>query len=126
MNRMKPRFRSGVFLGVVAILLMFSLSWSIADATSDTNDRTRTVQSATLHKHVGEVLVFVADKGGRIWKLRGKLTDEAQILNENEEDLNSEALELGSVWVLKIEYPIHEGGLPEILEMKRIRPKAAE
>ncbi len=126
MNRMKPRFKSGVFLGLLAVLLMFSSSWSIANAASDPNDRTRTIQSATLHKHLGEILVFVADKGGRIWKIKGKLTDEAQILNENEEDLNSEALELGSVWVLKIEYPIHEGGLPEILVMKRIRPKAAE
>jgi hypothetical protein len=126
MDGVRSRSNLWVFSGLLAVLLMLSSSWSIANAASDRNDRTRTVNSATLHERVGETLVFVADRGGRIWKLKGKLDDQSQILNEKDDDLDLAALELGSVWALKIEYPIQEGGPLVIVEMKRIRPKAPE
>jgi hypothetical protein len=117
----------GIFSGLLlAVLLMFSLSWSTVVSASDPDGRTRTVEPATLHKRAGNTLVFVADRRGRIWTIKGRLSDQTQIFNEKEEEISAKGLGLGSVWAINLQYPAQEGGLPVILEMKRIRPKAPE
>jgi len=116
----------GIFSGLLVVLLIFSLSWSTAASASDPDSRTRTVNSATLHKRAGDTLIFVADRRGRIWTIKGELSDQTQIFNEKEEEINAERMDLGSVWQINLQYSAQEGGLPVILEMKRIRPKAPE
>ncbi len=108
---------------LLAVFLIFSSSKSPAALSSDRDDRTREINSATLYKRVGDILVFATDRGGRMRILRGKLSDQTQILDKNEEEIDARALKLGSVWRIKLEYPILEGELLIILEMRRIRPK---
>jgi hypothetical protein len=75
---------------------------------------------------MGNMLVFSADRGGRIWPIKVRLSDQSQVFNEEEEEIDQKALELGSVWTIKLAYPILEGRGFVILEMKRIRPRAPE
>ncbi len=127
MNRMRRRSESGIFSGLLlAVLVMFSLSWSAVVSASDPDSMTRTVESATLHKRAGDTLIFVADRKGRIWTIKGELSDQTQIFNEKEEEINAERLVLGSIWQINLQYSDEEGELPVILEMKRIRSKASE
>ena len=108
---------------LLAVFLIFSSSKPPAALSSDRDDRTREINSAILYKRVGDILVFATDRGGRMRILKGKLSDQTQILGKNEEEIDARALKLGSVWMITLEYPIQEGELLVILEMRRIRPK---
>ncbi len=127
MKAMRRISKLGMAVGLLALFFLFYSSWSTTVASaSDRATRIRTIEPAELHKRSGHTLVFVADKRGRIVIIRGELSDRTQIFDENGEDINTDALELGSTWQLKIKYPSREGGLPVILVMKRIRSKAPE
>ncbi len=116
----------GISSGLLAAFLIFSSSWPISAQALNRDDKTRTIKSATLYKRVGDTLFFATNRGGRLWTVRGKLADLTQVFSEKEEEINEKALELGSVWTIKLEYPIQEGELLVILEMKRTQPRTPE
>jgi len=103
---------------VVYILISFLMGLT---TNSQAVESTKTFENAVLKKHVGETLSFLVDREQRISTVSGRLAYHTRILNENNLPISSEQMNLGSIWVLKLRYPIYEEDLPVILEMHRVK-----
>ena len=103
---------------VVYILISFLMGLT---ADSQAVGSTKTYENAVLMKQQGERLSFLVDREERISAVSGRLAYHTRILNENNLPISSEQMNLGSIWVLKLRYPIYEEDLPVILEMHRVK-----
>ena len=84
-------------------------------------DLIREVEAARLARNLEDVLVFSVEVKKGVGLRKGRLSDETSILDEKSKPLNAKALEVGSIWTIKLLYPYDDRGLPVILEMRRIR-----
>lgn len=84
-------------------------------------DLIRELEAARLAKSVEDILVFSVGVKKGMGLRKGRLSDETSILDEESDPLDAKALEIGSVWTIKLLYPYDDRGLPVILEMRRIR-----
>jgi hypothetical protein len=105
------------------------IAWSVTSVlilptqAREQGDLIREVEAAWLAKSLEDTLVFSVEENKGTGLRKGRLSEETSILDEKDKPLNAEALEVGSVWAIKLLYPYEEKGLPLILEMKRIRQR---
>jgi hypothetical protein len=118
---MKVPWRYAV-AGLLMILLSLCPLW-LTDAQAGPF---KTYENAFLQKIDGETLAFLTDRDGRIWPVKGRLSDRTKIRDGKGKKLDSEALTTGSLWTVKLDYSGRQEGLPVIRELSRVRAKTPE
>ena len=92
---MIPWWKWGIS-GLLVIISAFSPVLVMNTLATDWDWSMKKFRTATLEKRIGDALVFVTYKGGRIWIIRGQVSYETKIPVERNQEINVEVLQNGS------------------------------
>lgn len=112
--------------GFLTILWLFSQMWFVGNLSAAAYGSTRTHKNAELEKKADNILTFVVDVKGRMRIVKGLLSDRTRIRDKQNNPIPEQALEPGSVWRIKLDYPRDREGLPAIVDMVKIRGRAGD
>ena len=120
---MTPR---NIILSAAYLLMMICVTASPASASMEhgvMDSQSLWLENATVVSVKEDVVVFTANRENRMMRIFGTLTGDSKILDEQGWEIDIETMKSGGIWNVSLEYPLGKEGIPEIIEMTRVKKR---